>query len=508
MVRAYPARRATAPAFRELPTRLLGVPRDPGVAAKWEIGGLIGLILAYLAAGELAGEGLVSLLNAAGPLWLMGVLIFGAVRMARPNPDNVWSSLFWFRIATAIYFGFGNFVPNIVNTATKLYMEAFFLFDDQHLLKLNMIVAVSTLTTLFAASLIGRLGSRHLRPVSLQGNDRQLLLVGSAFALVGFVVKFGFLLPYTLGTTGDEVVTGTFATVGLLAPVSIYLLARYVLDHRPALLPFIIVALLLDMGVGVLTFNKSEVLVSLIMFLMAYLGRGLTVWRLTVAAAAMLMTFVQIVPIADYGRAQMFGRYRSIGVGGLAERFQIVEGYLNEPAAVGVEEGVQGALSRLSYANAGSFAIDQFDRGFPGRTLESALAVLVPRVLWPDKPIISDLGREFNLLATNNPNSFSSPGIFAEAYWNSGWWGVILLMAAVGVLLGGISRFALRWMTQRRWLLFPVVILGMRMGFRVDGMLVVDYIGAAGLAAVAYVSIALVERFVMAQAGRPPPRAV
>jgi hypothetical protein len=106
-----------------------------------------------------------------------------------------------------------------------------------------------------------------------------------------------------------------------------------------------------------------------------------------------------------------------------------------------------------------------------------SVRLLIPRAIWPDKPVISDIGRDFNVLATGNPFSSSAPGIFADAYYNMGWVGVPLLMIPIGLWFYLMSRYALWVQATGRWLHFPVVLMAMRMGFRVDGIIVLDIIG-------------------------------
>ena len=73
-----------------------------------------------------------------------------------------------------------------------------------------------------------------------------------------------------------------------------------------------------------------------------------------------------------------------------------------------------------------------------------ALYIPIPRVLWPDKPSISDTGVDFNYLLNLDIYTSSSPGIFAEAYWNGGWFYVALICLAVGFLFAGFTRYSVQ----------------------------------------------------------------
>ena len=114
---------------------------------------------------------------------------------------------------------------------------------------------------------------------------------------------------------------------------------------------------------------------------------------------------------------------------------------------------------------------------------------------WPDKPITTQSAVDFNIAATGIATSASSPGLFAEAYWNYGWTGVILLMMPLGLLLALLSRYAIDVFHRESWLYFPVVLLAMRIGFRTDGYYVPDILGALVILISLQLVLYLLDRF-------------
>jgi hypothetical protein len=103
------------------------------------------------------------------------------------------------------------------------------------------------------------------------------------------------------------------------------------------------------------------------------------------------------------------------------------------------------AAQRFSIAPFEAHFIALYDSGSPGDSLRNFFNVLIPRAIWPDKPIISP-GTEFDLAFRGFVlQSSLAIGFIAEAYWNLGWTGVILISGMIGLQIG--------WFT-RRWLLF------------------------------------------------------
>jgi hypothetical protein len=186
----------------------------------------------------------------------------------------------------------------------------------------------------------------------------------------------------------------------------------------------------------------------------------------------------------------------------LDDRWSIFTSYLrgdrlNRPG----EEEAQ-AMARFSYVNAATMVVAWHDLGRPGSTFENALAVFVPRLLWPDKPDISAGGRELYTEATGTVGTSISPGLPAEAYWNFGWWGIALLMLPLGVVLALLAHASTRIMAQERWLYLPVVLISIQVGTRVDGLYVIDYIGTPFTIGVMYILLRGLEILLFSRGAR------
>lgn len=469
--------------------------RDAHDAARvpaWELAAVAALVGCYLLADALAGTSIHESVNAAGPLCLTLILGFSAARLSLADASAIWTGLFWFRVSTAVYFGAGSLIPEYVNETTRAYIEGFFRFHAEHVFKVNLVTAAGVATVLGTAACLERLWPGVREPRAPAVEARHAFSAGLLFGAVGIAAKYLVVLPYLLGLTAD-VLPGAVVTLALLSPVSIYLLTLGALSARPAWLPPIIGFAVFETLVGLLSFNKTEALLAPLMVLLAILSVRATATRLLASAAVMALAYLAFVPIIEHGRRDMGMRYGSLQGAAIAERLEILTSFFSAPTA---EEhgGLQTGLARLSYVNAAAFAVQLHDSGLPGHSLENMATVVVPRFLWPDKPVITDVGIDFNVLATANPRSSSAPGLFAEAYWNFGWLGIPLLMAPFGAILYCSSQYASRVLSGGRWLYFPVVLLGMKMGWRIDGHYVSDVAGTLVIMIVLHVMIYAVER--------------
>jgi hypothetical protein len=449
---------------------------DPAIAPGWEIIALVALLMFYACGFEAWGASGYDVMNFMGPFMLIGILGFSAYSQARDNPSFIWTILFWFRVSTGIYFGFGDVFPLLANDTTKAYMDAYFWAQPWHYYKTNLIVTVSVLVVLLSSSITaGALASPRTPPKGTCGS-RSLLIVGLLFGAVGFSTQALFTLPYALGAYGDQTLPGFVMNFELFAPVSLYLLTRYALQHSSGLFPLVLFALFVEMGIGFIVFAKISILFPFLMFLLAYFSQRASIWRNFGACGAVLLIFIFVVPIVSFGRDEV----RSHGdKASVAERLAIVALYFDRRKPLEVEENIQDIL-RLSYVGQTALAIDMYDSGRPGNSLDNAWTVFIPRVLWPEKPIITQIALDFTVLA-GAPENATSPGIFADAYWNFGWTGVVGIMAAIGVLFGILGRYALNVMATGAWVQLPIVMLAMKVGMRVDGFIISDILGPSVL---------------------------
>ncbi len=460
----------------------------------WELAALSGLVLFYLSEDDFTRKPeSFAVANSLGPLSLIAILTVSSATLAVKQTANLWMCLFWFRVSTAVYFGLGSLAPSFVNQATVEYLDVFFAARPDQIFRVNLLTAVSTLTVLAAA----RVALSCLPPLSSTmpppaGNEKNLLLAAVLFGVFGFTIKLLIVVPYTLGFYDASIVAGAIISLDSLAPVSIFLITRYATGRRPQWLAVASALAALEIGVGVLLFNKSEIVITMAMFFLGFCSRKLTLPRVAIGVAALVTLFNLAVPLTDYGRVHAPQLYGETG-GNLWQRLDLIQRYFEVKPEGPISEEVQGMYVRLSYANAAAFAMNLHDQGQPGHTLDNAWALPIPRMLWPGKPDITSIGQDFNELALGSRRSSAAPGLFADAYWSFGWWGVPLLLIPMGALFAVASRYAISVFLSGRWMLFPVVLLLMRMGFRVDGFYITDILGPLSFVIVFHAAFSLAD---------------
>lgn len=467
-----------------------------------EIWILAGLLLSYFLVDTQLGGSSHQSLNYGGPLALVAILGYANWHMARKDPKTLWTSLFWFRLSTAVYFGLGTFFVYVVNDQTRVYLESFYRFTDEEVFKLNQLATLSVISVLIAARLTLHVTSRwatrmHQRvAVTVKSRERALLLTASVSLGLGLFISYVVVMPYRMGWS-DFILPGSVMSLKALVPVGIFLFVLWSRRNARSLLPIVFALIAVEMLFSLLFFAKSEFLLLLVMVSLAYLWERVTLSKLFLVGTIVLTAYFSIEPMVSYARYEIGLRYGENAQAGFDERMEILSGYFSEGGAAAKADEMQGGLSRISYVNAATFLIHRYDSGYPDDWPELLAAVLVPRFLWPEKPIITAIGQRIYTLGSGNEGSSSGAGLFAEAYWAWGWWGVVFFMGLYGAAIGVLTRFASVIMHNGQWLYFPVVLMGLQYGMRTDGHYIADAAGGLVILVGFYVLFRLLDRLML-----------
>jgi len=431
--------------------------------------------------------------NAIGPVAMMAVLLAGAACQLRRQPCAIWVPLFWFRIATSVYFGLGQIAPYLANDTTRLFIRSLYWFGEDEAFKVGLINILSVLTVLGTAAVVERQGAlrRYRTGPSTTSPSSQTYFFALFFLILGGIARYLIVLPGTLGFA--DFPPGIVQPFAKSYAVGLFLLTLLALRGNWGAAVTVAVLAPVDIVVGFLTFAKTEVLFTLLFVFLAVLHHRLTVWRILVGALVIVCVYSQLDPYIHYGRDEIMRSHKDAGVP-LERRLEIISqfnGHLNEGATVAER---QSALSRFSYINAATMVIQYHDYGNVGTSLQNALVVLIPRLIWPSKPEITGVGKELYLQATSQVGSSISPGLFAEAYWNFGWMGIPMLMIPLGAILCVFSHYSFNVMQREAWIHLPAVLLGVLAGVRVDGWYVADIIGGCSTAMVIALVVTFIER--------------
>ena len=452
-------------------------------------------VFAFLGGLGLVAGVLVEFFNVVLPLVMVAVAGFGIVRMLRLDPANLWTTLLWMRGAVALYFGFGSLVPLFINAEARTYIETLFLFFPLDILKFNVVVTVFV-TLVLATAALGERAVLARRSAGAQPFFRprpsalSLTNIGLLFLLVGSLFNFGILLPQSLGLTTISL-PNALTEIGMLAYVGLFFLTYSAISARSWLIVPVLAVGVVYIVFGLIQFSKTAVLYPVILIGIGYIYGNPTLRKLALTGFAVALTYFLSNSVVQEGRILMLERYDSLQGAGLQERLDIMRNSsLGRGTRVAGE--INYGLTRLSYTNVGTYVISEQDQGIPGNSTANALATVVPRFIWPDKPVITDVARELSFQASGIYDNNIAPTLPGDAYWNGGWPGLVLWAVVIGLIFWIWSCYAIAVLRAEAWHLFAVVLIGARLGLRLDGFLIIDLIGPIPIAVVGHVLLSAI----------------
>jgi hypothetical protein len=373
-----------------------------------------------------------------------------------------------------MYFGLGQLVAVLGDEPTLIAIRTLYPFTDEECLRFNQLCATGMLCVLIGAAItpwtfgVPRSGARS---VTLRADQ-----LGWLFLIVGGFARYGLVIPFALGLQ-EGILPGIVSNLSKTYAAGLMLQTIHGLQRRNWLLIAVTMMLAcVDIGAGMLLFNKTEVMLTILFMSLALYTQRPKPMVLAGIVAVAVFTFMQIVPIVSYGRDAL-GRQGSAYAGTLEQRTTIMQEYFRAGALVSAGSDNPSGLLRLSYTNAGTLIMSYYDAGAPRDTIANVAAAVVPRILWPDKPNLSAQGTELYFIATGQVGSSISATLFGEAYGNYGWLGVPFLMIPYGVILALLSRCLPAAMVRGDWFLLPAVLMGIVPGLRVDGSYAMDVVG-------------------------------
>ena len=404
----------------------------------------------------------------------------------------------WIRLAIATYFGIGAIVPFFINDDTSDMIRAFFNFYEHDVVKYNLVNSVF----LLFFSVLGSITSlitrdSHQRSLSniriFEPSALSQEVFGALLIAIGFAANFLIIYPIQFGLI-KGVVPQIAATLTQLPLVGYFLLINWTTRTRPKFTYLILGICAFDSIMGAIQFSKFQAIFPWVMAAIGYFHSRIT-WKNVLAFSFGIGSlYFAIGPIVAFGRADIAARHGVDYNAPLGERIASIRAYFAGGAAAR-EDDLQIGWARLSYVNSGSWAISQYDQGIPGNSWRYMAIVWVPRIIYPKKPIITDVSREFTYLVNGNYDSSTSPGLPAEAYWDFGWGGVFLCAAILNFIFSFWSIYSIWVLRHGSWHLFFVVLIGMKMGLRIDGAMVSDIIGPIGIAVMAHIALQMLNRY-------------
>lgn len=401
--------------------------------------------------------------------------IYGALRLFQTNPAYVLTAYFWFLATCAVYYGLGGAAMSIGTETTILAILSFYNSSQAELQKAHLIIATSiTIVSIVCHLIIGRKVPYAGGEIIKTPEGLDIRTVGIVAMSIGLLCQIAFDIPYQFGLIEE---TSALRNLSAVVYVGIVVLSYAGFGGDRTSLAISISATAFEFLIGLLLFQKMPPIIAIVMCSVGWIMRRPKIRNAASVLAFIMISYSLLAPFSGFAREELL-LTKGERQGSPAERIEIILQYIEDSTLRrAVDDEYQPWLARLSYLNAQGFAVSAYDSGRPSNALDNFIYIFVPRFIMPDKPIISDIGADFNEAVNGSRLSSTSPTILVEGYYLYGWLGVFTLMPVYGAIIGLYSRFSFAKLRDGKIALFPAIMMMMMSGMQNDNNLLTSTFG-------------------------------
>lgn len=371
-------------------------------------------------------------------------------------------------VAFSVYFLFGSLLLVIGPEDQASYVMAWYPTTAKDAVRVTAMNLIGLALSLFAAGVFD--GSRienAVKPAIALFNKMSMPVIFWLFSGIG-------LGAFMVVATTDNIISGIIRQLAELILIAV-LVGTIYRGRGEALLHTIAIMMALFVSImGLLSFNKSDTLKPLLILLFGLYLRSPNIKLI----AILIISIITILSVLTGPIIEARYIYLHSGDTSLSTRFAILEEAFLKTADNSDIGFRGGTWSRLCYITPQVAAVNLYENGQGGDDAELLLWVFVPRVFFPDKPIITRSGSDFNEKVTGSNKSSTGIGLFISGYYNFGWIGLIVASILSGWILSMFSAISRSIVSSGSVVLLPMGLLGSFMAFRIDGHFVSDYLGA------------------------------
>ena len=290
------------------------------------------------------------------------------------------------------------------------------------------------------------------RRLSRDWSPSATLKIGVVCWAVGFVVTaaFQFLPQFQFGalnnlpgTTISPAVGGLIAQLRMLQLIgTLLLIYLYITLRKRTILIILLTTMILDFGLGFFGNSKEIALRAPILYILSLM---LLRERLPVRGIAIFAVGAGLAFNFLGAYRNMMAVYNETPLEALQHIHTSIERTFSGDKSLGTRlgSGLDYFVLRVSLKPYVDLVVEKTGKSLPfkdGATITPLFYAFVPRIILPNKPLNSDLGREFNhAFHLSSAGTYIAMSQLGELYWNFGWTGVIVGMAMIGTLMAWLA---------------------------------------------------------------------
>ena len=359
----------------------------------------------------------------------------------------------WFSLGCGLFFGFGGFVSGLQLDLWHVYVNG---GSIQYIKSVNLVNSVSFLLVSTVWLLIMK--RSIMRPLVRIYFANPILLARICLILVLLMIAIKIL---NFPLSPNLIVRSIIDKLDVFWISSFFIFGMIYFSVPRSYQIAIVIAVLISVFFGMLLFSKAALLIPIMAVAVGCICQRAELRNIGFLFIGPSLIFLLANPLVSMGRLHdMYDPSSNT----LEDRINILYETISRPStfqkvevrkAVGVEgeelsraspkSFIPSFMKRFDLVSVQGFLISEYDKGRPGTSLSDVFWILIPRIVWTDKPLMTSHGNELSGLYFRDPGLKSSalaPGYTGEAYWNFGWLGVVFISVYMGMLLGLWGRVA------------------------------------------------------------------
>ena len=372
-------------------------------------------------------------------------------------------AFYFFRGASFLTFGDEDAISLAMQAYPVTVKEAF---------KVDAINALGMAVLLFSFNILN--GNRKLQQMlktisikfsNFKRNNVYIFLIVAAS--IGYISNVKYFLADT-----DVTNNAIFPTLDKFNLILIYLFQNSEGKNKKFLRLISFIIMIMQVFSGLIVLSKSAIFLPIVIYLFSLIVRKkMKITSIFIIGIIFFSVMQLSSSIITTTRAAIGENIRTLS---FSDRMYSIYSYANY---TDIDRVGYSFWSRISYVVMDASAVRFYDDGQGGDETRLIPWLFVPRILFPNKPVISDLGTEYFIKLTGNEGSSIGFGVFTDGYYNFGWIGVIIFGAIYGLILRQTSLVSSNIINNNIQLIYPLALFGVIMGYRIDGKFIVDQLG-------------------------------
>ncbi len=396
---------------------------------------------------------------------------------------GAFAAIAWFMLGSGVYFGLGVFVGGLApEPGTVHYTFASVLYAD--LIRINLLNSSSVILVLVAAIPFAY-APRILKRIHTLGYQEMIRLLVKIFPLMTILAIAALGLQFLFFPVAANLLVRTFVSsfymIVLLCCLALGMLRTRLEVHWRALGVSVFLS---AFCFSLLSMSKLAAMSTLLAVVVGSWVHRRSIFSVTAGLLLIGALYVWIGGITNEGRLH---RDYDAAENSALTRFQIlIDTALDDSGEGGAVAGdtargivVPRTIGRFSVVAIQGYLMEAYDQQTPGTSLDDFWVAAIPRVFWPDKPIVTRFGAELHMefWATPEASSALAPTYNGEAYWNYGPVGVVIVSLLLGLQIGWLTY---RWHITNRGLdpaFFLIAFPASLWAMFVENWIAASYIG-------------------------------